>query len=554
MHQPSRRQFLAGAGAGAAALALAACSNPPSTPSVSSKNQVGAMKTYDVGTQFKATEPLTFSIAMLSNPAYPYNANWPFFKYLKQMTNVSFNPTVIPYADYATKTATMINAGQAPMIIPKTYPGGEDEFVAGGAILPVSDYVDLMPNFQQKVAEWNLQSNLDTLRQSDGKFYLLPSLLQSVWQDYTLGVRTDILDKLGIPTPTTWTGVQSMMLAMKKEYPDKYPLSDRWNQPTPGGNFLNILSAAYGTAAGWGYQDPGNGAYWDASSGSFVFAGSMPQYKAMVTFANEMYNQGLIDPESFTQADAIALQKLTSGKSFVISENAQYVVTDQQALAAIPGATIAKLPLPQGPLGKKLAENASNRISSGGGVMVSSKALNSPNFTALMQFLDWLYYSDAGQMFAKWGVQGVTYTGSVADGTFKLEPDVDWGGLNPAGKKLLDVDYGFFNGVFVTYTGSTQLLDTQFPPAELAFQKTMSSWATSPLPPPAPLTTEQNQQVTLTGTTLMDTVQSQTLQFILGKRPLSQWDSYVSELETQGASKLVSTYNQAYSTYKTKYA
>jgi putative aldouronate transport system substrate-binding protein len=45
-------------------------------------------------------------------------------------------------------------------------------------------------------------------------------------------------------------------------------------------------------------------------------------------------------------------------------------------------------------------------------------------------------------------------------------------------------------------------------------------------------------------------VQSQTLQFILGKRPLSQWDQYVSELNSQGASKFVSTYNQAYSTYK----
>jgi putative aldouronate transport system substrate-binding protein len=351
------------------------------------------MKKFDVGTQFKAAEPLAFSIAMLSNPAYPYNANWPFFKYLKQMTNVSFNPTVIPYADFNTKVATLINAGQAPMIIPKTYPGGEDEFVAGGAILPVSDYVHLMPNFQAKVAAWNLQGDLDTLRQADGKYYLLPGLMQSVWQDYTLGVRTDVLDKLGIPTPTTWTGVQSMMLAMKKEYRDIYPLSDRWNQPTPGGNFLNILSSAYGTAAGWGYQVPGNGAYWDANSGSFVFAGSMPQYKAMVTFANEMYNQGLIDPESFTQADNIALQKITSGKSFVISENAQYVVTDQQALT-VHGATLAKLPLPQGPLGKRLAENDSSRLEDG--VMISSKALGSPNFTAMMQFIDWLYYSDAG--------------------------------------------------------------------------------------------------------------------------------------------------------------
>jgi putative aldouronate transport system substrate-binding protein len=547
MHQASRRQFLAGAGAGAAALALAACSNAPSS-SAPAGSQSGGMKNFGVGTQFKAAEPLTFTIAMLSNPAYPYNANWPFFKYLKQITNVSFNPTVIPFADYNTKIAALVNGGQAPMIIPKIYPGEEDQYVAGGAILPVSDYVHLMPNFQDKVAKWNLAGDLDQRRQSNGKYYLLPSLLQSVWQDYSLATRADILDKLSIPTPGTWTGVQSMMLAMKHAYPHNYPLSDRFNQPTPGGNFLNILSAAYGTAAGWGYQAPSNGAYWDASSSAFVFAGSMPQYKAMVTFVNEMYNQGLIDPESFTQADTIALQKLTSGKSFVISDNAQGVVTDQAALPA--GQTMVKLPLPAGPLGKTLAQNASGRINSGGGVMISSKALSSPNFTAMLQFIDWLYYSDAGQLFAKWGVQGVTYTGSVADGTFKLEPDVTWAGLNPAGTKKLNATYGFSNGVFSTYTGSTQLLDSQFPPAELEFQKGMASWGLSPLAPPAPLTTTQQQSATLTGNALMSTVQSQTLQFILGKRPLSQWDQYVSELNSQGASKFVSTYNQAYSTYK----
>jgi hypothetical protein len=134
------------------------------------------------------------------------------------------------------------------------------------------------------------------------------------------------------------------------------------------------------------------------------------------------------------------------------------------------------------------------------GVMISSKALGSPNFTAMMQFIDWLYYSDAGEVFAKWGVEGVTYTGSVTDGTFKLEPNVDWAGLNPAGKQELNVNYGFFIGVFVTYSGSTQLLDTQFPPAELSFQRTMSSWATSLVPPPAPLSTLQQRASTLTGT------------------------------------------------------
>jgi putative aldouronate transport system substrate-binding protein len=545
MYQPSRRQLLAGAGAGAA-LALAGCGGGSSSSQNTSGNRAGAMSSFGVGTQFKATEPLTFSILMLSNPAYPYNAKWPFFSYLRQLTNVSLNSTVVPYADYDTKRSVLINAGQAPMIIPKTYPGEEDQYVAGGAILPVSDYVHLMPNFTDKVAKWNLQGDLDTLRQADGKYYLLPGLHQQVWTDYTLAVRTDILRKLNIATPQTWDDVHAMLQKMKAAYPHLYPLSDRWNQPTPGGALLMNIGNAYGTNAGWNYQAPGQGAYWDSGSGKYVLAGSMSQYQQMVQFLHTMYSQGLIDPESFTQSDTIAQQKFASGKSFVISTNAQYLVMDRAAMT-VRGATIAKIPVPIGPTGPVVV---GSRLENG--LMISSKALDSKNFVAMLQFIDWLWYSDAGEIFARWGIKGLTYDGSIANGTFHLAPDVDWSGLNPSGKKELNVSYGFFNGVFA-YGGSTQLLDTQFTPEELQFQKVMDARQPEPLPPPAPLSSAEQQQVTLWGTTLMDYVQQQTLQFILGKRPLSQWSSYVSELEGKNAGQFLSTINGAYQSYKQKY-
>jgi putative aldouronate transport system substrate-binding protein len=548
MNQPSRRQFIAGAGAAAGAAAIAACSSSPPAPGGSgsgSKNTAGSMSNFGVGTQFKATQPLNFSIMILSNPAYPYKANWLFFSDLKKMTNVSFDPTVIPYADYTTKQAALINAGNAPLIIPKTYPGQEDQFVAGGAILPVSDYVHLMPNFQDKVAKWNLQGDLDTLRQADGKYYLLPGLHQQVWVDYTMGVRTDLLDKYSIATPGTLTQVEGMLTTLKDKNPGHFPFSDRWNQPTAGGAFLMMMGNAYGTNAGWNYQSANQGAYWDSANKKFVFAASMPAYQQMVTLLNGWVNKGLIDPESFTQADAQALAKFTSGKTFAISENAQYVATDQKALPA--GQTVGKLPVPIGPSGNTVV---GSRLENG--MMISSKAVNNPNFVAMMQFIDWLWYSDAGQLFARWGVKGLTYTGSVTDGTFKLNPNDDWAGLHPNAKVEINATYGFYNGVF-SYGGSTQLLDTQFPPQELAFQKVMDTRTPQPLPPPAPLSTQQSQQMTLSGTTLMSYVQQQTLQFILGKRPLSQWGQFQSELSSKGTGSYLDTFNSAYQTYNKKF-
>jgi putative aldouronate transport system substrate-binding protein len=200
MNHLSRRQVLAAA-AGAATLTLTGCGGGGEKKDEDlDANRAGAMEKFGVGDQFKATEPLTFSIMVLSNAAYPYKADWPFFTELKKRTDITLESTVIPGSDYNQKRSVMISAGNAPMIIPKTYHPDEEQYIAGGAILPVSDYVDLMPHFQDKVKKWNMGPDLDQNRQQDGKFYLLPGLHERLWVDYSLAMRTDIVQKLGLST------------------------------------------------------------------------------------------------------------------------------------------------------------------------------------------------------------------------------------------------------------------------------------------------------------------------------------------------------------------
>jgi putative aldouronate transport system substrate-binding protein len=543
MNALSRRQILTGT-AGLAALAVAGCGNGGATQSSDlSGNRTGAMDKYGAGDQFKATAPLSFSIMLLSNANYPYKASWPFWSELAKRTNVTLQPTVVPGSDYNQKRSVMVSAGNAPMIIPKTYHPAEEAYIAGGAILPVSDYLDLMPNFKDKVAAWNLAGDLDQLREADGKFYLLPGLHQDVWVDYSIAVRTDVLQKLNISTPQTWDDVHGMLRAIKAAHPNQYPFSDRWSTPpTPGANsLLATLGAAYGTQAGWTYQH----STWDPAANKFVYTGAMDQYKQMIQYLNTLVAEKLLDPASFTQTDDQAIQKFANGQSFVISGNAQEVVNSyRKNLAHLPGATVAKIPVPTGPAG---AVKVGTRLENG--VMISKKARESKNFVAMMQFIDWLWYSDAGELFAKWGVEGTTYTGDVNDGTFKLEPDVTWAGLNPKGTKNLQVDYGFSNGVFA-YGGTTKLLDSQFPAEELAFQNTMNSRQTLPLPPPHPLSADDREQATLWETNLADYVNQQTLKFILGKRPLSEWDAYVSELKGRNSDQYINLVNTAYQNYK----
>jgi putative aldouronate transport system substrate-binding protein len=539
MSQISRRRLLAGA-AGAAALTAAGCSSSDSKDP--KNNRVGAMDKYAAGDQFKATEPVTFSIMMLSNPGYPYKADWPFFTELAKMTNVKLDATAIPFSDYNQKRSVMISGGNSPMIIPKTYHPDEEQYIAGGAILPVSDYLDLMPNFAAKIQKWSLQPDVDAMREADGKLYLLPGLHEAVWWDYSLAIRTDILSKLGLTVPQTWDDLHTALKAMKTAYPDRYPLSDRYSQPpNPGADaLLSVVGSTYGVYAGWSYQH----STWDATAGAYVYTGATDQYKQVVQYLSTLVSEKLIDPESFTQPDDAAEQKFASGKSFVISTNAQTVADYRKDIAKIPGATVAKIPVPTGPLGASMIG-----VRTENGVMISSKAKESKNFVAMMQFIDWLWYSDVGQLFAKWGIQGTTYTGSVDDGTFKLEPTIGWTSINPNAPKKLNADYGFSNGVFA-YGGSTKLLNSQFTPEELKFQQAMNARKAVPLPPPAPLTSDEREQVTLWETALKDYVNQQTLKFILGQRPLSEWDTYVSELKAKNMTQYMDVVNKAYQRYK----
>jgi len=542
MYQFSRRQLLAGAGAAAAALALGACgSGDDDKTDDLSANKDGAMTTYGIGDQFTATTALSFPIMLLSNASYPYKADWLFWSALTKRTNVTLQPVVVPGSDYNQKRSVMISGGEAPLIIPKTYHPDEEAYIAGGAILPVSDYTELMPNFKQQISTWNLKNDLDAYRQADGKFYLLPGLHEDVWLDYSIAVRTDVLQQLGLQIPQTYDELATVLRAMKTAHPDIYPMTDRWNNPTPGGNLLGNLSAAYGTLAGWDYQN----ATWDPTAGKFVFTGSMAPFKAMLQYLNTLITDKLLDPETFTQQDDAARQKFASGKAFVMSCNAQTLVNElRKDIAKIPGATVVKIPRLTGPLGN--VKQATSRLENG--VLISRKAKDSKNFVAMLQFIDWLYYSDAGKLFAKWGIEGTTYTGNLDSG-IKLAPDVNWGGLNPTGTKNLQVDYGFFNGVFA-YGGSTKYLNSQFTTEERKFQEVMNARKTLPLPPAHPLNADEREQATLWETALKDHVTQQSLKFILGQRPFTDWDTYTNELKGKNMTQYIDLVNKAYERFK----
>lgn len=517
---------------------LAACTDKTGGKEAEIQDK-GAMETYAVGDTFKATEPFDLSILYSDQPAYPYKQDWMLFAKIKEMTNVTLKPTIVPMSDYSQKRSLLISSGDAPLVIPKTYPGEESAFVASGAILPISDYIDLMPNFKDKIEKWDMESELEGLRQEDKKYYVLPGLHEAVWPDYTLIVRTDIFEKHNIAIPTTWDELYTAMKQLKQEYPDVTPFSDRFKFNST----LNIAATGFGTKGGWGY---GSGLTYKEDTDEFVYTAATDEYKDMLAYFHKLVDEGLLDKESFTQDDDQAVQKFVTGKSFIINGNSQTVVQHRNDMDKTLGEgkyAIRKITVPGGPAGQLMS---GSRLENG--VMITSKVKESEHFKAILQFIDWLYYSDEGQEFTKWGVEGVTYT--KEGGVRKLMDDINYNGLNPKGTKDLRIEHGFSGGVFA-YGGTTELLQSMFSEEEQQFQKSMSETKTVVKPePPIPYSVEERERVTLLSTPLKDYTDQNTLKFILGDRDLAEYDKFVKELDSQGVGQYLEIANKTYKKYK----
>lgn len=532
------------------ALALAACSgggddggeDDGDGADVPESGYVGAMDDYDVGTTFVASEPVEFSILYRDHPNYPLNEDWMFFSELEENQKVSFDIVSAPLSDWDQRKGLLIGAGDAPEIITVTYPGQERQFIAGGAILPVSDYLEYLPNYRDKVERWGLQEHVDKLLvQEDGKYYLLPGLRESPRPQYTYAVRADIWEELGLSfEPATFDEFAQDLETVKAAHPDVWPLTDRWSENGPLEATLNMAAPNFGTAAGWGF---GEGVWWDADAGEFQYTGATDGYRDLVEYYANLVADGLLDPEALTQTDDQAIQKLGSGDALAIGANDQEVLRYRTTFTELGNtdADVRLIRVPAGPAGDNLA--AGGRLVNG--LMISASAAQSEHFVAMLQFIDWLFYSDEGLEFAKWGVEGKTFTRN-ADGTRQLMETIDINGLNPGAPEQLNVDYGFHNGAFMLEHGSTTELDrSMLRPEVVEFVESMESKEQLELPPPWPLDELEREQVSLWQTALRDHVWQNTTRFILGQRPLSEWDAYVAELDGLGMSQYLDVVNAA---------
>lgn len=528
--------------AASTALALAACSDDGDGEVDLEAQSKGAMDDYTADSQFTATEAFTLSLLWTEWPDLPILDSWQFFTEIEKRTKVKLEVTTIPFSDAVEKRSLLISAGDAPTVIPLIYTGDEDSFVSSGAILPISDYVEHMPHFQKYVEEWDLQEMIDNLKQADGKYYMLPGLQEVSVPVFTLVIRKDVFETVGGGIPETWDEMRECLVKIKAEYPDSKPLADGFE----AASMLNYAAHAFGAQAGWGFGD----GMMDDGSGKLQYTAVSEGYKQMVEYFRGLVEDGLLDTESLTAANdggggGSVAEKFANELVFAASGSSGTAIEFAQALNETVGEgnyEVLQIAPPGGPAGQVCEpRNFWN------GFMLNSEVADSEHFLATLQFLDWIYYNPEARELLRWGILDETYT-KDASGKITLKPEYSLNAynINPGAPTDIQADLGWSNSVFADSTESRALKESYNTATFVEYIDSVLATRTPREPnPPAPLDEMELEQASLLATPIKDTVDTNTLRFIMGERGIAEWDDYVAELEAQGLQQYVDLINTA---------
>jgi putative aldouronate transport system substrate-binding protein len=252
-----------------------------------------------------STKPVSLTV-FISTPSQQPTPDNKIFRLIKEKLGVEFQFDILA-GDFDQKAGVMIAGGDYADIL-----SGHKKFLEAGAYLPLEDLIEkYAPNLKKHYARyWNL------IKYNDGHIYLLPNY--GVFQgDYMYNeswgpafwIQKAVLKEFGYPRPKTLDEYFELI----KKYKEKYPTID--SQPTIGFEILCegwrdfCLKNAPQHLAGY----PNDGDVIVENNVAHIFADTeiaRRYYKKL----NEVYQNGLIDPESFVLNYDQYMAKLASGR------------------------------------------------------------------------------------------------------------------------------------------------------------------------------------------------------------------------------------------------
>lgn len=314
------------------------------------------------------------------------------------------------------KISLMAASGNYPDLI---YAKGElGKLVDADAIIDLTDLIEEhAPNIKKIMSE-----NMNRLKYSneDQAIYAIPTNI-GVGQQYfdaTNGfqVQHRVLKELGYPEIRTINDFENVL----REYAEKHPTTD--GQPTipltlnaDGWKMLiTVTNQANNTTGGMN-----DGEYHvDPETYEAMLHYKRPVEREYFRWLNKLYNDGLLDKDSFVQKEDQYKAKIASGRVLgLTSVDWEYGEAENALKAAGKYEyTYAHFPVT---LSEEYKDHAMQSFGVDGYGISITTACKDP--VRAIKFLDWLA-SDEGQVLRNWGIEGKQY--NVENGTRVIPEDV----------------------------------------------------------------------------------------------------------------------------------
>jgi putative aldouronate transport system substrate-binding protein len=448
----------------------------------------------------------------------------PFFAEWQKRTGVPLKFIAPPTNQAKEALNVMLASGDLPDMIEfnffKDFPGGPEKAIKDGYILKLNDLIDKhAPNLKKYLKD---HPEIDKMVKTDnGSYYAFPftrgddSLM--VYQGPI--VRQDWLDELGIPLPQTIDDWTAMLKAFKEKKGAAAPFTasskPRVFNEFNSGHFMG----AYGVTRDFYRED-----------GTIKFGPAEKGYKEWLALFRGWYEQGLLD-KNIATIDAKAFDaNIASGASGATVANTGGGIGKWQPLVEAKDPKAKLVPAPQPVLKKgdmaKFGQRDLPFSVNGGMVAITATSKNAELAVKLLDY----GYSEAGNKFFNFGIEGVSYTmvNGVPTYTDLLMKNPDK--LAPA-QMLAQYTRSNYSGPFVQDKGYImQYLALQ------AQKDALTIWAKTDvakhqLPPITP-TPEESSEMAKIMTDVNTLVDEMTLKIILGAEPLDSYEKYVEKLKS----------------------
>ncbi len=235
----------------------------------------------------------TFSLFCDATP----DVDYVMFPILEEQTGVTVDPWFYSYDVATERLSLMLNSGDYADCIGGWLLSANDILVHGmdeQMYIPLEGYFeDYCPRIQEIL---EVEGVRDTMTCPDGHIYSIPYALEAPAVPYNLFVNTDWLERLNIEMPTTTEEFRDMLRKFKEE--------DANSNGDPNDEYPMVLNNGVnihiGDLCGWfgmSINDEG----FTMVDGELTFGANTEEYKNGISFLRDLYAEGLIDPESFTQ-------------------------------------------------------------------------------------------------------------------------------------------------------------------------------------------------------------------------------------------------------------